>query len=327
MPQDLPPLDLFNLPPEAALRPLHAHAPVWQLQVPGRSGTAVLKRTARTSGEAVAAWSGALRDAGVGVVAPERAFSPNPRTRVTSDGEERWVIYPFVEGRPYTGAPREIRSAGRLLGQIHAFEAERDFGLNEHASARAFPRESLAMDAEVIVEHVRQAFPEQAGRVEGLLLERTERYLQAALPRVQGEALPLVNCSWDHKAANLVYVTPDAPVLIDPDNAARLPRVYDLAITALSFPLDGTLHRGPQRLWTPEEWQRFLAGYLEFVTFTPAERACWADVLLCAWMDESLWQLQDSADAWQAPAQAPLLLELALLDAPFRLPAGGGRAS
>lgn len=321
MPQNPPPLDLFDLPPEAALRPLHADVPVWQLQVPGQSRTGVLKRTARASGEAVAAWSGALQAAGVGVVAPERAFSPNPRTRVTPDGEERWVIYPFVEGRSYTGAPREIRSAGRLLGQIHACEPERDFGLNVHATARAFPRESLAGDAEVIVEHVRQAFPEQAVRVDRLLRERIEQYLVAALPRVQDEALPLVNCSWDHKAANLVYVTPDTPVLIDPDNAARLPRVYDLAITALSFPLDGTLHRGPQRLWTPEEWRLFLAGYLEFVTFTPAERASWADVLLCAWMDESLWQLQDGAAAWQDPAQAPLLLELALLEAPFSLPA------
>jgi spectinomycin phosphotransferase len=57
---------------------------------------------------------------------------------------------------------------------------------------------------------------------------------------------PLAGCTFDFKASNLVFWL--APVLIDPDHAARMPRVFDLAVALLLIHCD--LPTAPGRLWT-----------------------------------------------------------------------------
>lgn len=306
-------LNAFDLPESASAASLHEQAPVWAVTTP--KGCAVLKRTSSRHGEAIAAWSRALALGGVGIVVP----LGGPLRLPDGTSEETWIMYPFVAGTRYRGEAHEIAAAGRLLGDIHAFEPSRSFGLSEHPSVRAFGRAELDELIASVQEAVSAAFPAHLAEVRALLAERSARYLQEVLPRVLATPLPLVNCSWDHKAANLVFLPGGAPVLIDPDNAARMPRLYDLALTALSFHLDAPLHDGPAGLLTSGQWRLFLKGYSQRVTLTAAERAAWPDVLLCAWMDESLWQLHAAATNWQDERLGPALLELLRLPHPFSL--------
>lgn len=275
----------------------------------------MLKRTSSRHGEAVAAWSHALAAGGVRVVAP----LGGPLRLADGACEETWVMYPFIAGARYRGRAHEIAAAGELLGDVHAFEPSRSFGLPEHPSVRVFGRDELDELIASVLDAVSVAFPTQLAEVRGLLAERSARYVQEVLPRVLATPLPPANCSWDHKAANLVFLPGGAPVLVDPDNAARMPRLYDLALTALSFHLDASLHSGPAEPLTPEEWSLFLKGYSRRVSLTSAERAAWPDVLLCAWMDESLWQLHAAATDWQDERLGPALLVLLRLPHTFAL--------
>ena len=77
----------------------------------------VVKVTARKPhrADAMAAWTRELAAQGVPVVAPLELDAPNPR-RV---GDAWWVVYPFVDGRPYVGGVADAHAAGDLLGRIH----------------------------------------------------------------------------------------------------------------------------------------------------------------------------------------------------------------
>ncbi|WP_027483414.1 phosphotransferase enzyme family protein [Deinococcus pimensis] len=310
------------MPPEQVLRHfglssplsrLHPRADVW-LAWHGQARV-VLKRTSTRYGDAVAAWTRRLAADGTRIVTPVELAGGNPCVF----GDDRWVVYPFVAGARYRGGRSEIRAAGELLGRIHAAGARATPGLQEHVTVRAFAEQDVRDDVTTVLTHVCAAFPELADVMRALLEDRVTRYVTRALPRLRAARLPLADGSWDHKAANLVFVTPEAPTLVDPDNAARLPRVYDLAITALAFHLDPGLHDGPVRLFTVGEWGVFLKGYAEHVRLTDEERLVWADVLLCAWMDEALWQLQDDAPGWRDVRTAPLLLDLLRVPHPFTL--------
>ncbi|GGR30991.1 hypothetical protein GCM10008957_47170 [Deinococcus ruber] len=251
------------------------------------------------------------------VVAPVPSLALNPR--VVPPYDEQWVVYPWIAGARYTGAKDEIAASGHLLGQIHACDPAVDFGLKTYITVRPFTADEMRNDAETIMTHVGGHAPEKAVEAQRLLDTRMGQYVSDVLPRVQRLTLPLVSASWDHKAANLVFPTPTSPVLIDPDNAARMPRLYDLAMTALTFHLDLRLHDGPARLLTAEEWQTFLDGYRQQITLTSEECAVWPDLLLCAWMDEAIWQLQDGSEGWGDPRGRQMLLDLLELPHAFLL--------
>ena len=76
--------------------------------------------------------------------------------------------------------------------------------------------------------------------------------------------LPLAGCSFDFKASNLFFSP--APILIDPDHAARMPRLFDLAIAAMLF--HSAHPTAPGRLWSTDEWWQFLDGYGQHVALT-----------------------------------------------------------
>ncbi len=309
-------LALFGLPTDTPVTSLHASAPVWAVTTP--QGRVVLKRTSAQRGAAIKAWTQALASAGVGIVAPLAGpeILPDPQA---PDTPVAWVMYPFVTGHRYHGTAAELSAAGALLGRVHAFQPARDFGLAEHTTVRAFPAAEIDELMGAVLDAVERAFPAQLEEVRAVLAERRSRYLEVVLPRTLALLLPLANCSWDHKAANLVFQASGAPVLVDPDNAVRMPRLYDLAITALSFQLDASLHDGPVHPLSPADWPVFLSGYVQHVTWTDAERAAWPDVLLCAWMDESLWQLHAAGDDWHDERLGPALLELLRLPHPYAL--------
>jgi Ser/Thr protein kinase RdoA (MazF antagonist) len=99
--------------------------------------------------------------------------------------------------------------------------------------------------------------------------------------------------------------------LVDPDNGARIPRAYDLAIAALLFHNEGI---GPDRVFTADEWHVFLQGYGQHIQWSELEKSSWEDILLCAWMDEALWLLQDYETGWMDSKQSEMLRSLLFAD-------------
>jgi Ser/Thr protein kinase RdoA (MazF antagonist) len=302
----------FQLPAGRELESIYSYAPVYRLS--NADGDWVLKRTQKplARGRAVAAWEKNLAARGPRIVTPAPGFGDNPRIfNAGDDSAEVWVVYPFITGSAYTGDTVQIGAAGSLLGEIHAHGAGQDFGLKRQETAVAVEPDEIEQDIEEVLQHVGAFFPRFSAQAGVLLAERRQRYFQQSLPKALETQLPLAVCSWDYKASNLVYQSSTSPVLVDADNAACIPRLYDLAIAVLLFHNEG---RGPCRLFTAAEWAVFLGGYLRHVQFTDAEKKIWNDLLLCAWMDEGLWLLQNDESGWADPPQAQLLLSLLITD-------------
>lgn len=275
------------------------YAPV--LHVRDKRGDWVLKQTGlvHSGGEAIGGWLTALRGQGIDVVAPASHLQPNPRR--LDDGKE-WVVYPFVSGTHYRATDEQIAEAGRLLGRIHAADPPEACALATYAGP-------VVRDADWIAPHLASAEAAMiaAGADGGRLRATTEARLAAAEP-IPG--LPLAGCSFDFKASNLVFSP--KPVLVDPDHAARLPRLYDLAVAVLLFHCD--LRTAPGRLWTGAEWTVFLQAYREHVTFAGAEPASWRAVLELAWLDQGVWLLGNWAEGWADTKDRAYLLDLSAFD-------------
>jgi Ser/Thr protein kinase RdoA (MazF antagonist) len=302
----------FELPVEDKFESIYPYAPVYRLKNP--PGDWILKRTQKplARARAVAAWTRALAVHGVAIVNAASGVGENPRAFNTNDNsEEVWVVYPFITGNSYTGDLSQIRAAGELLGSIHSTKPQTDYGLKQTETVVAIEAVEIGQDIAGILEHVHTFYPEVAAAAKITLMERTERYFQRALSTLLEMRLPLANCSWDYKASNIIFPTSAAPVLVDVDNAGRIPRAYDLAIAALLFHNEGI---GPGRLFTREEWTMFLEGYFQHVRLSEEEKRVWDDLLLCAWMDEALWLLREHESGWADPKQAPMLLSLLLTD-------------
>jgi spectinomycin phosphotransferase len=285
---------------------LYDYAPVFR--VVDRSGAWVVKRTglAHSSGEAIGAWLASLRRGGVAVVAPVDDFAPNPR--MLDDGF-CWVVYPYVTGEAYTASEKQIRNAGSLLGQMHAAELAETTGLATHFNPVLQSKEWLARH-----EQAGAALLRQAGYSDARFRASIDAYLSAAVPV---EGLPLAGCSCDFKASNLVFAP--EPVLVDPDHAARAPRLYDLAVAALLFHNDAPT--APARLWSTEEWKTFMSGYDRHVSLTPYELSNWVSVLRLAWLDQGVWLVGNFPEGWAEKKKARYLFDLATINLDcFHLP-------
>ncbi|HTV32004.1 MAG TPA: phosphotransferase [Methylocella sp.] len=292
-------LSAFDFDQPAAPLSLYAYAPVFRIQ--DRRGDWVVKRTGHvhSSAEAIAAWLIALRRMGVEIVAPSAIFSPNPRR--LADGKD-WVVYPFISGQTYTGSIAEIRSAGDLLGRIHA-------AAPLEAEALAIFKTPILRSAEWLERHAGAAIVEmrKAGFASERFVALVDKYGARSDPV---QSLPLSGCSFDYKAANLIFA-PHA-VLIDPDNAALAPRILDLATALLLFHCDAPT--APARLWNVEEWKIFLSSYRRHVDLTSAEHANWPAVLRLAWLDQAVWLLGNWPEDWSNPKEANYLFSLATAD-------------
>lgn len=273
---------------------LYPWAPVHRIQ--DDRGDWVLKQTSRhEGGQAHARWTRALEAQGVRVASPAAPFPQNPRVV----GEQPWVVYPFLEGSAYHGSAREIEAAGRLLGQIHEAGLEVDVGLPAWEGVEAIERGELEQTLARARQHAALVLPEaQLERAHVRALQHLDAY-EAAIGRLGAVSWPRTNASWDYKATNLVYLTPTAPVLIDPDSGGRIPRLFDLAIAALLFANDPMRHQAPSRVLSAREWSWFMRGYFEHGALTEQERRAWPDMLLCAWVDEALWLLSHHETGWR----------------------------
>ena len=278
---------------------LHEYAPV--LRVRDRRGDWVLKRTGlvHSTGIATGEWLTALRRLGVHVVAPAAHLAPNPRR--LGDGKE-WVVYPFIEGSDYHASDRQIAEAGRLLGKMHAADPP-------EAHRLATYDRPVVRTADWIKPHFASAAAAIRGHnldPSGLEAVAADRIAVAA----PVDGLPLAGCSFDFKASNLVF-GPE-PTLVDPDHAARMPRLYDLAVALLLFHCD--LPSAPGHVWTDGQWRVFLDGYREEVTFSSIETETWGLVLNLAWLDQAVWLLGNWPGGWADPKEQRYLADLATLD-------------
>jgi spectinomycin phosphotransferase len=307
----------FELQADSAPPSLSPFAPVFRLA--NSDGLWIVKRTQTplTRAQAIAAWTRSLADLGLGIVTPAPGFGDNPRVFQHEDQEQVWAVYPFIQGSPYQGDNAQIRAAGELLGKMHAAGTDRDFGLKQRETVVTIEAEEAEADTVQVLRFMQQAFPHSVEAARSHLQMQTQRYFQGARPRLATTRLPVTNCSWDYKASNLVYQEV-GPVLVDPDNGGRIPRVYDLALAALLFHNEGA---GPGRVFTTREWHVFLEGYGQYVPLDEIERSNWADILLCCWMDEALWLLQDDETGWADPRQSGMLRSLLFADlTTFALP-------
>ena len=274
---------------------LHAHAPV--LRVRDGRGDWVLKQSGmvHSAAEPIARWLRHLRARGVSTVVAADGFGANPR--LLADGRH-WVVYPFIPGEPYTASPAQIEASGALLAHMHVAGAFNDWGLR--AYLRAPMREHAWIDR-----HAAAACAVM--RADGIDDGPFRANLAMRRDAAGLGGLPVCGCSFDFKAANLVF-SPE-PVLIDPDHAAYLPRIYDLAIAALLFHDDRA--SAPPRLFTRPEWRAFLAGYGRTVVLDAAERAAWPDALRLAWLDQAVWLLGNAGTGWRQPRERSFLQALA----------------
>ena len=307
----------FELQADSAPPSLSPFAPVFRLA--NSDGLWIVKRTQTplTRAQAIAAWTRSLADLGLGIVTPAPGFGDNPRVFQHEDQEQVWAVYPFIQGSRYQGDNAHIRAAGELLGKMHAAGTNQDFGLKLRETVITIEAEEAEADTVQVLRFMQQAFSHSVEAARSHLQMQTQRYFQDARPRLATTRLPVTNCSWDYKASNLVYQEV-GPVLVDPDNGGRIPRVYDLALAALLFHNEGA---GPGRVFTTREWHVFLEGYGQYVPLDEIERSNWADILLCCWMDEALWLLQDDETGWADPRQSGMLRSLLFADlTTFALP-------
>ncbi|MDJ0743075.1 MAG: aminoglycoside phosphotransferase family protein [Xenococcaceae cyanobacterium MO_167.B27] len=294
---------------EPSLESLYAYAPVYRFSYGDRDW--VLKPTrVRSDGDAIAAWTSYLVFQGIGSVAPTRNFGKNPRSFPSgkNDTEENWIIYPFITGIPYRGNTTQIRFAGKLLGEIHSQGMNTDFNLKVSKTVVAIEAKEMEEDIQIILQEIEKSAPENLNNAQNILTSYSQRYLEEALPKLLKISLPLTNCSWDYKAANLIYKNDTSPILVDPDHGGRIPRMYDLATALLLFHCD--IPSAPKRMFTPTEWIGFLEGYTQYIQPTLEEQQTWNDLLLCAWMDQVLWLLSHFPEGWKDANESRYLLSL-----------------
>lgn len=278
---------------------LYEYAPV--LRVRDRQGDWVLKRTGlvHSSGTAIGEWLTALCGLGVNVVAPAAHLAPNPRR--LADGKE-WVVYPFVHGTAYSAEDGQIADAGRLLGKMHAVDPPEAHRLVTHDRPVVRTAEWVGRHLASATTTMRDLGLSPSG-LEALVADRI-------LSAVPVDNLPLAGCSFDFKASNLVFGP--QPTLVDPDHAARMPRLYDLAVALLLFHCD--LPSAPGKVWTDAQWRLFLKAYQDEVTFVPIEERNWASVLNLAWLDQAVWLLGNWPEGWEDEKERRYLADLAALD-------------
>lgn len=260
----------------------------------------VLKHGSR-HGDAVANWCRLLASAGVRVVAPVELPAANP---AIIDGQA-WVVYPWVSGRTHRNTTDDLGVAGDLLGRIHA-APEPDPPL-ANLQWFEYPPEEAASDLDRLRERFEQYAPDDADRLLARLDPLARGFPDVTVPALRDAGLPVVSVCGDFKANNLVY-TDAGPVLVDPDDAVRAPRIHDLALAALLFHTE--LDEAPGRRFTATEWCIFRDAYLTHVQLTDVERLRWPDAIDYILGDEAIWAMLDSSE-WDVERQRSLFVDLA----------------
>lgn len=237
------------------------------------------------------AWEEELKNCGIECVSPIKDIKGEIVTCVVK--EDRWMLYPYIEGERFDGSINHIRNAGRLLGKIHkATEDKRFFssGFKFESFEDEFIKE-VNEDLIVINRRYIDTIPSQA-------LEGFKKWIRDIIDtnynNLYKREFPKVDCSWDFKSNNLVYSENGIPTLIDPDNGGCVPRIIDLALALILFNTE--METAPARMFNEEEWTSFKSGYYEYIELTQVEKDSWYDILKFVFIDEGLWAIIDLDD-------------------------------
>ncbi|WP_413319530.1 hypothetical protein AA0Z99_03585 [Agrococcus sp. 1P02AA] len=282
---------------------------VWSARVHGGADDveAVVKQTWRHA-EPLEAWQRTLVARGIRTVSPLL-----PTVLVGDDDDaERWVAYPRLAGREWDGGVADLAAAGTLLGQMHTASeglAIEGFAPFEWGSAE---RSSIEEDIAALRASVDEHWPAAD-------LERWVGQLGAfpeLLERVRVADVPLLPVSLDHRATNLLFDEAGA-LMLDLENAALAPRLLDLAVAALLFPLE---HAGAAgSALGSEEWAAFRDGYLGACTLTRQERALWPAALTYMKLEWGTWHLTEGVEV-EPEGNLGFLEDLLTLDEHARFP-------
>ncbi|RDW19752.1 phosphotransferase [Oceanobacillus chungangensis] len=274
---------------------IYPFSPVFKVK--GETNDFIIKRT-QNQERKVMDYVTMLRDNGVNVVTPVPLKAENPQLI----GNETYVTYPFIDGTSYTGKDQEIIEAGRLLGEIHYLSPlENTYNLDTY--------DVFDFNEEEVEESVQKIKTYAAGFNVSIDILQLEAKLMEAVKTqeiLKNCRLPLVATPHDYKANNLIY-TP-MPFLIDPDNAAWVPRIFDLALALLLF--HNEMATAPDRVFTTTEWQTFLSGYIENVSISEPELSNWQSAVEHVFLDEVMWLMAEVEEDWSNPKQRNLFVSL-----------------
>ena len=266
---------------------LSPYSDVWAARVHGgdEDVRAVVKRTWRNPAP-LEAWQRTLVARGIRTVAPLV-----PAVGVGEDDAfEQWVAYPRLAGREWDGGMDDLAAAGRLLGQMHA--------ASEGLAIDAFPpfewgsaeRASIDEDIEAIRDTAAEHWP---GADVSRWIDQLDGFADT-LEQVRAAGLPHLPVSLDHRASNLLFDTEGA-LMLDLENASLAPRLLDLAVAALLFPLE---HAGAGgSALGGDEWAAFRGGYLSERHLTRQEHELWPVALTYMKLEWGTWHLTEGVES------------------------------
>ena len=278
------PLDSFS---DQSIWP---HSPVYlgELPVLGRVVLKQGKAGGLKAAEHLKKWQLDLNaNSGVRVVHPVDLPVPNPQL---VDGQV-WVVYPFIDGKTFANTEDQIARAGEFLGKLHHYKPDTDHGFGRF-DPREFGEDFLS-EVQDDLKNLHDYVSRNGMEPNRVLLSELASYLTDTHAGLMSTELPMANATWDFKASNILFVD-DEVVGIDLENAARLPRIVDLALALLLFNGDLDDDLCPPRCFTVDEWQIFLRGYRKHVSFEEVEIDNWRDVLRFVYADEAIWAVCES---------------------------------
>ncbi|MGE7981454.1 phosphotransferase [Solibacillus sp. NPDC093137] len=287
-------LNMFGFGVEEEPASIYPYSPVYRVKYGEQD--VVVKRTQKRAAS-VMSYTNMLKGKGINVVTPVKLKIDNPQKYEDTN----FVVYPFIEGQKYSGKDNEIYEAGKLLGQIHSYSpASNDYNLLGY-DVYDFNEEEVEESMEAIIQHAKKAGLKIDPALKIKLLESVAN--QQELYRAN---LPHVATPHDFKANNLI-LTPD-PYLIDPDNAAWIPKIFDLALALLLF--HNEHEEAPDRVFTTNEWKLFLTGYREYMDISDEEKRYWEKAKQHVFLDEGMWLMAEYEEDWQKPSQQELFNSL-----------------
>lgn len=287
-------LNLFGFEVEEEPTSIYPYSPVYRVTYGDQD--VVVKRT-QSRAESVMSYINMLKDKGINVVTPVKLQVDNPQKYENTN----FVVYPFIDGRKYAGKKGEIYEAGKMLGQIHSLSpVTNSYNLLDY-DVYDFNKEEVEESMEAMIQHAKRAGIEIDAALKTKLLESVAN--QQELYRAN---LPHVATTHDYKANNLILIP--EPFLIDPDNAAWIPKIFDLALALLLF--HNEHEEAPDRVFTIGEWELFLSGYKEYMAITNEEKRFWEMAKLHVFLDEVMWLMAEYEEDWQKSSQQKLFKSL-----------------
>ena len=285
---------------------IYPFAPVFKIELQNsekKKKTLILKRTRTPLSQALSLqqWLIELRKTGVNTVLADELNLANP----FSVENDVWVFYPYIEGLPYQPQSQFIQGAAALLGKMHLLELTEQ-SLPEYEFPKETSIQSFEEDLRGIHKNL-QGIGENPNLHCGALSKMCENFpTLSKLLKGNYANLPLCVGTWDYKAINLVYKTPFEPVLVDPDSAGVMPRLFDFCLGVLLFH-----NESHDRALSEEEYRCFLKSYNTHIQFNETERELFPQVMEFMYLDEVIWLLANDSAGWKKESsQCRYLLDM-----------------